>query len=73
MTDYQTGSKGYIAYKTHTLYGTKELKVKGWKISHANINQKKAEVAVLTSDLGTRSIIRNREIFHNKKSFTRKI
>lgn len=41
----------YAAYKTLTLASrTHRLKVKGWKIFHANRNQKGARVAILISD-----------------------
>jgi len=42
----------YMLSKTHLkIRDTNRLKVKGWKkIFHANVEQKKAEVAILISD-----------------------
>ena len=59
-------TKLYVVYRKPTLnIKTQILKVNGWrKIYHANANQKKAGVAVLTSD---RAAFRSRKVIKDKE------
>ena len=66
LNGYKNKTHIYVVFKRPTsLLGTYKLKVRGWKkIFHANGNQNKAGVAILTSDkidFKMKNILRDKE------------